>query len=112
MPISTRISYSKILAIKPAHHHSNGTAVAIFDEETQTIHACDLLFATNQHELAHRARKFWDTQAGDQKEPKALCIEYPRQFLGRASFFMSYLCANLEHKFSPQIPLRPRSESW
>jgi hypothetical protein len=112
VPISNEIIYSKILAIKPAHHHKDGTAIAILDEETRTLNACGLLFASNQIELANNSRKFWETQIGAQCEPKTLCIEYPHQLLDRAAFIMSYLCAYLEHKFSPQIPLRPRSNAW
>jgi hypothetical protein len=110
--ISNEIIYSKILAIKPAHHSKDGTAIAIFDENTCSLNSCGLLFASNQIELADRSRNFWETQVGTKQEPKTLCIEYPQQVLDRAVFIMSYLCAHLEHKFSPQIPLRPRSKAW
>lgn len=112
MSSANRKIHRKILAIKPVHHDRDGSAIVILDDETHTISACDLLFAENQIELASRTRQFWEIHIGGQYEPKALCIEYPRRYLGQATFIMSYLCAYLEHKFSPQLPLRPRSQAW
>jgi hypothetical protein len=102
----------KILTIKPSYNHSIGTKIAIFDEETDQIMACGLLFAPNQIKLAEQARQFWELQVGAETEPKTLYIEYPQASSYRTLMVLSMFCAQIENEFFPTTTLRTRSKTW
>jgi hypothetical protein len=128
VPISNEIIYSKILAIKPGYYHNNGSGIAIYDEETRRLEACDLLISSTQDltgfqsvmKLTSKSRKFWEKHVGVSYNPAILCIEYPdRCFVSndymenfKSIFMLGVLCVRIETKFSTPNTVRPSPNKW
>jgi hypothetical protein len=110
--LSSKKVSAKILAITPKYFQNNGSGIAIVDEKTGQLEACGLLSASNQTELAHHAREFWEEKTGSSNEPKTLCIEYPQQCFSRTVILTGMLCAHIETQFVPQVPIRAQPKTW